>query len=426
MNAEFVHFRRGANCDCDVVSLDEWNEEIEKAKSSYRKADFEKYPVLRIAKYAGTYDIIQTQSYMELRIVSFKGCKRIRAYFNGSAEQHMIQKENAGMDALMEVQDLARRYGDGKYRSFKRVFCWGKSKPTSQEKSDAKRAYTEIKKCVISPFDYACNGLIGKEILVNKADISSAYGSTMQGKLPTLLDHKRIPGRVPPTEEYPFAYYIKSHHLAVYGEFDSRDFIKTRFYNRDTYGHKWLALDVPEEFDETILCKEETRYSNTFRKAFKEMYVRRKEDSQFKFYMNACIGMLHLNTDPNCSHLAAVVYGRCVSSMLRRCKAIEDSNGIIALVNTDSISWIGTIPEGLCDSEKSMGAFVLEETKVPMIVKSVKCYQFIGSNGLVTKFAGVKKEDIERMSFGDIMKVKESGKTMIKKNKDGSLEVKHA
>lgn len=424
MNLDYVNFRRGCNCDTEIVSLDQWNDVLNETKTNYRKAEFENYNVLRIAKYAGTYDVYEGKSYMELRIISFEHCKRIRAYFNGSAEQHRIQHDNAGMEAIMEVQDLARKFGDGKYRSFKRVFSWGKSNPTKAEKEAIRKAYHEIKKCVISPFDYACDGLVGKEIIVNKADVSSAYGSTMQGKLPTLNGHLRISGRVPPNAEYPFAYYIRSHHSAVYGEYDTKEFLNTRFYGHLVYGHKWVPIDTPDEYEETILCKAEEKFSNCFRKAFATMYNMRKEDPEYKFYINACIGMLHLNNDPNCSHLAAVVYGRCVSSMLKRCKAIEEAGGVIALVNTDSISWNGPIPEGLCETGKYLGAFVLEETDIPMIVKSVKCYQYLGHNGLVTRFAGVKKEIAEAMQFGDIMKTEEDGTTFIKKKQDGSLEVK--
>lgn len=421
MNPDYVNFRNGRNCDTDCVSLDEWNDLIEETDAKYEKASYENAPVYRISRFAGTYDILKTQSYMELRIISYEGCKRIRAYFNGSAEQHRNQRDNIGMEAIMEVQALARTYNGGKYRSFKKVFVQGKDKKIPE---DRKKAYNEIKKCVISPFDYVCEGLAGKEVYVNKADVSSAYGSTLQGSLPTLEGFVKVSGRVAPSEEYPFAYYVKSHQLSVYGEFDSKDFLTTRFYNRLTYGHKWIPIDVPPEHDETILCKAETKKSDGFRKAIKEMYSRRKEDPDYKLYINACIGMLHLNKDPHCSHIAAVVYGRCVNAMLKRCEAIENAGGVIVLVNTDSISWIGPVPEGLCTNEKSMGAFRLEETQVPMIAKSVKCYQFIGSNGLVTRFAGIPKEESERMEFGDILKYNSSGNTTVSFKGD-LLEVKH-
>lgn len=421
MNKNYVNFRTGGNCDCDCVSLDDWNTVLSETDSKFKRFAFDKAPVYRISRYAGLYDVLKTDSYMEIRICSYSGCKRIRTYFNGSVEQHKSQRENVGMEAIMEVQRMAKSYNGGRYRSFKKVFVLGKGKLT-QELRDAYRA---IKKCVLSPFDYACDGLTGKRIMVNKADVSSAYGSTLQGKLPTLEGHKRVPGRVPPSEDYPFAYYINSHHLAVYGEFDSKDFLLTRFYNGLTYGKKWLPMDVPDIHEETILCKEETEFSDGFRKAIKEMYVRRNEDPDYKLYINACIGMLHLNKDPYCSHIAAVVYGRCINSMLKRCDAIQKARGVIALVNTDSISWIGPIPDGLCSTEKKMGSFRLEESQIPMIIKSVKCYQFIGSEGLVTRFAGIAKEVTEKLGFGDIMSFKEKGNTLVSIDGD-RLEVKHA
>lgn len=452
MNKDFVDFRRGNNCDCQIISIDEWNETLDEIKSKYDKAEFSSTKVHRIAKWAGCYDILTTQSFKEIRVIDWDKCQRIRVYFNGSVQQHKEQPNNIGMEALKEIQQMAAKY-NGRYYSMKLIFSFGreavkevnrirmKSKrkgiPLDSEKvkedlAELRRknreavrdAYRHIKDCVISPFDFAYDAVIGKVINVNKADKTAAYPSEFQGKLPTLENHKVVQGRAKPTEEYPFAFYINSHHLAIYGEFDSRDFLDTPFYNRIIYGHKWLPIDTPDSKEITILCKEENCYSKGFKLAFQEMYARRKDEPSFKLKMNACIGMLHLNSDPNCSHIAAAIYGRCVKDMLDKCKIIQDNGGIVVLVNTDSISWIGPVPLGLCTDKKRMGAFHLEGTNIKMIIKGVKCYQFMQNGEVITRFAGIPKEISSKLGFGDIMMYNGSGVAHIRELPDDKLEVR--
>jgi hypothetical protein len=113
-----------------------------------------------------------------------------------------------------------------------------------------------------------------KEIVLNnisKADFSSAYPAAMCGKLPTSIGSIKKKGRVKPTKEYPFAFYTKSHNMAIYDEFDTfgwegidfgagDDWKGFSVYTKDEKGRPTNKLrpfftETKEEEDETILMK---------------------------------------------------------------------------------------------------------------------------------------------------------------------------
>lgn len=270
-----------------------------------------------------------------------------------------------------------------------------------------KDVYTAIKKCVISPFDYDSPLFINKKVShVHKADVSSAYPTQLMKKLPTLQGYKRLEGRIEPTEEYPFAYYINSRNLAIYDEFSTFDFKNTLYpYKNVISGRKWNPVDIPAEQDITILCKEASdTYVNALREVFQELYASRDEFANSKLMMNSFIGMLHYNHNPYCAHIAAVVIARCAHDMVVRCNKLEEEGSIPILVNTDSISWIGANSSSIIDSEKFMGAFNMEVTDTDFIIVSVKAYQFINKDGQCeTRHSGISKSETASWKFGDIL-----------------------
>lgn len=71
-----------------------------------------------------------------------------------------------------------------------------------------------------------------------KADIKSAWPSMLRGPLPDATTAKEVSGRVAPTAEFPFAFYVKSGHTAEYSKFDTRDFLTNPWYDKSAMSQK--------------------------------------------------------------------------------------------------------------------------------------------------------------------------------------------
>jgi hypothetical protein len=266
-----------------------------------------------------------------------------------------------------------------------------------------------IKACVPSPINYATDFWKEQRLYdIQKADVSSAYPCEMSKSLPTLEDHKRINGRVEPNNDYPFAFYIKSQHVKIIEEdgtvISTFDLEKSKEYmvsktkkSNNTYINKFN--NIPAEEDITILCK---RAAYSFKPIMEYYYNNRKENPQFKQYMNLAIGMLHKNKNPKYSHLAAVVLLRCSWHMVKRIDELKKLNCEPLLVNTDSIAWMGD-DISITTTTKSLGAFVLEHRNCEMIICSPKKYQWKDGDKVETTWAGIK--DIKKMNleYGKIL-----------------------
>lgn len=95
----------------------------------------------------------------------------------------------------------------------------------------------------------------------SKVDYNSNYPSNALGLLPDWHKQKTVKGTVKPDDEYPFAYYINSGHIAEYGVFDSHEWTKHGEFG--TYLLRYPTSKDPIGFDDkvlpeddiTILCK---------------------------------------------------------------------------------------------------------------------------------------------------------------------------
>lgn len=270
-----------------------------------------------------------------------------------------------------------------------------------------KKEYNDIKKCVPAAINYIRHETVGKVIdKVYKADVSSAYPAAACGSIPTLHNFKRVTGRIEPTEEYPFAFYIKSHHLAIYNELDTRKFKKSIYYPQ--YKHpaevsSWAPLDnIKAEDDETILCKDS---GISLKAIFEKLYNNRKEHSEFKFIMNAFIGRCQYNGDPFMSHLSAVVLARTVNNMIERCNILVKEKSSPIFISTDSIAWRGSESECAVE-EKYLGSFTYEAKNTKWFSRGLKAYQYIDMKGEISCVCGhISKTDERRKTFGAIPEV---------------------
>lgn len=226
---------------------------------------------------------------------------------------------------------------------------------------------------------------------VYKADVSSAYPHELCQDLPDAHKRKikRVKGRVEPTEELPFAFYLKSHHIAEYGKYDTHNW-KNHAVN-EVYQR---YVDVPDEEEETVLMPK-SKYS--LKDIFQEYYNKRKESDDYKIIMNSFIGFLQslrcFKGQEFMAHITAVVITRCNERMLTACDEIVANGGIPMLVMTDSVAWCGkTGNETHTDKEKKLGAFYLEYANAKM-----RFYKF-GQYGIETDkgiFAVIRHQGVD-------------------------------
>lgn len=306
-----------------------------------------------------------------------------------------------------------KRYGYYGYKFINDKFkeYYGLRMETVYSGKQFKELFYKIKKCVCSPINYITTQKQLHNIALGscyKSDESSSYPAKLAKSLPTLHGAITIQGRVEPNEQYPFAYYTKSHHMKIYNELDTRDFNNDFYPSYNDPESSWKHFDdICADEEETILCK---ACDYDMRPVIEEIYAGRKAHPEYKDYMNMCIGYFHTTqptTGPICSHIAAVVLARCIRSMIDRATIIQNEGNSVLLINTDAVCWMGkqssiSVPQ----DKKELGAFVVEHESCEMIICGVKKYQ-IHDNGYVkTVCSGLKDHKNILKNFGDILKYK--------------------
>ena len=379
--------------DFKFINRQEYNKKLKELREDKSLKQIKEQNFRRLAYYDNTYQVIEKRKdASELRI--YKNGDLYRFKYINSTQQTIDRVNNSGKspaDYFGMIDDAFKaQYGQTIFTAF-----------SGRKYRDI---YTAIKKCVPSPPNYA---LPAKHPYKNcyKSDVSSAYPYELSKDLPTLHDCKQISGRVEPTEEYPFAFYLTSHHLAIYNELDSRKFC-TKFYSQ--YYVKKYNDFVPDEKEITILCKK-SKFS--FKDIMSDFYAKRKTMPDAKDAMNITIGCFHYNENPMEAHLAAVVLARCVERMNKQAIQIEKEKNKVILINTDCIIWKGqqsflSIPK----CQKALGTFTVEEENIPVCVRSVKCYQFYhtlddGKQVVVTKYAGDREHLTADLEFGYVLEL---------------------
>ena len=261
-----------------------------------------------------------------------------------------------------------------------------------------------------------------------KADFSSAYPAASCGILPDAHTAITIKGRIKPSQEYPFAFYKKSGHLAEYGRYSSIEWLKT-FYGKyimlhdgqtvkDEYDSKTIKLN-PDD-DETILMKA-AGYGLT--KTMHALYNRKGESENIKQAMVAFFGFcqsIKFNRGKQ-AHIVAVVYARHIQKMIETTAALKEAGCVPLMYATDSIAWRGKPPEGLCADQKKIGAFVLEYKNAVLRYKACGVYalQDLKTGDIyLIKHQGVKMtegqkierlRDIDKLSL-NITEIDDTGK----------------
>ena len=214
--------------------------------------------------------------------------------------------------------------------------------------------------------DKKCLGMNLKNIY--KADVSSAYPYNLSKSLPDAHTAVRVSGRVEPTPEYPFAFYIYSNQLAIYNEFDTADyrdhFLNNAFNNfeqwEDGYTNRLHYQETDREL--TILMKA-SQY--TLKPEMEELYAGKALDESCKQTMVAFIGALS-SLNPLCNnnntmrHISSIVYARHIIRMMRLYDRIVNQGGVVESIATDSIIWASKKDIKVYSEEKFLGSFYLE------------------------------------------------------------------
>lgn len=244
-------------------------------------------------------------------------------------------------------------------------------------------SYLQFGEIVPKPAYYLNKEFTGVNVEdVKLIDVTSMYPAAIQGKLPTVKDYKRINGRVAPTAEYPFAYYLNSHHCAEFNRFDTHNYFtaKTPRELRDyltVVHHSKKAtpkyINIPDEKEVTILMKAANEeMSDTFKYFYHQKEQAKKgsyEYDEAKVIMVKGIGTLHLNpekqskkiTDLNCYyHIAAIVKGRANQKIIEEFKAIQEEGNLPLQVVVDSIIYLQLNKDNRGIKEKKLGTFNIE------------------------------------------------------------------
>lgn len=263
-------------------------------------------------------------------------------------------------------------------------------------------AEIQFKNCIPRGF-YYIDSLKNDRFLehMNCIDACSQYPSGFIGKLPDRNQSKAFKGTVKPTEDYPFAFYINSGHLAIYGEFDTHDWLNSEFAkelcpeiedgNPDSKCiHHHYRLNPSKDL--TILMK--AADSNPLEKFFEELFEIKEskapESEDYKaakLVLNSLIGCMHYKdffynkTDFRLAHLAAVAIARGNDKLLKLAEKVGKEK--IAMIVVDSIIYEGTAKLG--EDRKRLGHFHQEicdadyqqrKISVYMFMKDDKCIKF--------------------------------------------------
>lgn len=256
--------------------------------------------------------------------------------------------------------------------------------------------------------DWCARQFTGKVVDgICKADVSSAYGFELTKTLPDLhaAARKEVKGRVAPNEEYPFAFYLKSGHMAIWGEGSSWDYYDRRYF---VEVRKRAVRDVAPEDDITLLCR---KASVTLGEFIERLYAARNVSPENKAIMNLTVGMWwrkeYFAGMEVMWPLSAVVHFRCNARMADIYESLLNLGQVPILINTDSITWVGD--DTSLVQPKKLGSFTLEHKDAKMIIQSVKAYQISdysmekGEEVCLTRWSGRRKQITENLAFGDIL-----------------------
>lgn len=252
----------------------------------------------------------------------------------------------------------------------------------------------EFKICVPKQLYYINSKMCDRKLEhISGADFASHYPSSACGMMPDYHKFKKYEGRVLPNPAYPFAFYLKSGHIAEYGKYDTHDYIEKFGKYPDLFLALWKLdpkdkfkqnLQVPDEEEITILMAP-SKYELTSTMLY--FYDLRHTDEDAKLVMNASIGNFHRQqyTKFKLAHLAAVIIARSNWKMLQIVEKVIKKGGFNSLIHVvvDGIMYQGTYEVG--DRVKQLEHLNQEYTDCNAILLKSNFYA-VEKDGQVIKF----------------------------------------
>lgn len=221
-----------------------------------------------------------------------------------------------------------------------------------------------FKKCVIGLFHYD-NPEYSMCLKTGKLDFSSHFPACAKGKLPTTKDMQILNGRIAPTKDYPFAFYIRSGFVAEYGEYDSRDWHDT-IYRKSLFESEernYKIENVKDEEETTVLMKA-SEYSldkemDYYYSAKLKCKKGTEEYNDAKLILLKLVGQMEMNDCNNYNnrpyaHLAAIIKARAVNKMLKLIDKVGASRVISVIV--DGLIFDNSKKVHLGDSDEHIGS----------------------------------------------------------------------
>ena len=372
----------------EYLSREEFNTLLDELRADPDLEEIQRTDVRRYCFFDNTFQVIalsKTASEIRVRRDTGEGQEAHRYKYQNSQETAADQNGKMSGGAAYDILDsiFTHRYKISIFKAF-----------TAKE---YKELSFRIKRCVPPQIHYAAPSGIEERGYIG--DVSSCFPAEASRPLPTLHGSHIVPGRVKPSEDFPFAFYLNSHHIAVYGEFDTREF-DNQWYH-DYYATQYDDLIDEDLEEETLLCPA-SEYS--FDPVMRKLYNGRKEHAENKDVMNKTIGVFHYNGNPRLAHLSAIIIARSIFKMCIRANWLEAEGNKVYHISTDAILWQGNLSPVVCTDYKDMGKFMLQERDVRFCIRSANCYQFERTDGtVVTKFSGnVPKAERDAMRLGDI------------------------
>lgn len=215
---------------------------------------------------------------------------------------------------------------------------------------------------------------------VCKSDFSSHYPSQAILPMPNAGDRLECEGTVKPNERYPFAFYVKSGHMAILDEFDTHDCKGMRAFEAAMDESRTYRphYDIDPDEDITVLMG---RADETMEREIRDVYLKKanavkgsEEYKRHKLLLLKFIGMFQQNNPKQYAshpfaHIAATTIWRANMKMLRTLKEIGFCNVIQVCV--DGVIYRGK-PVG--SAEKSLGSLVLEYSGARFISRGLNQY----------------------------------------------------
>lgn len=371
-------------------------ESLRKDPEMYEMSESEKRRVARPSYFYNRFMVLEpSPSCSEIRVMrdNGDGMEAIRYKYIATLQSEEDLNENLTGGEAYEILD--RMFAREHHRSIFKAY-------TAQKYKDL---FPQLKRCVPSQPHFARRCVVQDHGY--KADVSSCFPAELSKSLPTLNGSMLVKGRQKPTKEFPFAFYLESHHLAILGEFHTKE-LRTRWY--EAYYARIYNDLVPDEYETTLLCP---ACEYTFKNVMRELYDHRKQHAENKDIMNKTIGVFHYTANPRLAHVAAVVIARCIHSMNERADKLEAAGCTVYHIATDAIIWRDPKDSPISivctdPAQKDLGKFMLEEANVCFCVRSISCYQYMDGDGnVVTKFSGNVAEEVrDSFKLGDVLNYK--------------------